>query len=394
MEEDNDSKVVRLAKQLIEKKSITPNDEGCQFLLASLLEKAGFMLTPLKIGDTENLWATHSVQSNNKSIGDTPSPILCFAGHTDVVPPGNLEQWETNPFTPIIKNGMLYGRGAADMKGSLAAMVTAAIQYVENNPNHKGTLAFLITSDEEGSAQNGTKAALAQLNEANQNLKIDWCVVGEPSSDRELGDTIKVGRRGSLSGILTVKGIQGHVAYPHLASNPLHTALPALSKMVTTELDNGNALFPPTSLQITQIHFGVNADNVIPGEMTVYFNLRFSPESTENEIKKKISGYFSDLNLNFDIQWRLSGLPFLTNKESPVINALMRAVHKVLNRTPQCSTAGGTSDGRFFAPMGTEVVEIGPVNRTIHKINECVQVSDLVQLEQIYFEVMSQLLNE
>lgn len=381
------SPITLLTSDLISKQSITPYDDGCQEILANLLRQAGFTVTELNFEDTYNLWATHS--------GISPEPVLCLAGHTDVVPAGDVNLWNNPPFEPYIKNGFLYGRGAADMKGSLAVQVLSAIEFVKKNPNHLGTLAFLITSDEEGSAKNGTKKALTHLFEKNPDLKIDYAVIGEPSSVEKLGDTIKIGRRGSLSGILTVQGIQGHVAYPHRAKNPFHLISSALSDLIKHKFDEGNQDFPPTSLQFTDITFGVGADNVIPGLFTANFNLRFSPIQTEDSIKAVFTTFFAQHLIapeNYHINWRLSGLPFYTKPDSKIVAAVQSSIQTITSITPELSTSGGTSDGRFFALYGTEVVELGPINDTIHQVNERVNIDDLTQLQKIYLQIFNQML--
>lgn len=381
------SPITTLTSDLISKQSITPRDEGCQEILANLLRQAGFTITELNFEDTHNLWATHS--------GSSAEPILCLAGHTDVVPAGDLSLWHNAPFEPYIKNGFLYGRGAADMKGSLAVQVLSAIEFIKKNPNHLGTLAFLITSDEEGSAKNGTKKALASLYENNPDLKIQYAIIGEPSSVEKLGDTIKIGRRGSLSGILTVQGIQGHVAYPHRANNPFHLISNALSDLVKYKFDEGTQDFPPTSLQFTDMTFGVGADNVIPGLLTANFNLRFSPMHTDDSIKAIFTNIFSQNNIpskNYNINWRLSGLPFYTKPSNKIVTAVQSCIQSITSLTPELSTSGGTSDGRFFALYGTEVVELGPINDTIHQVNERVNIEDLIQLQKIYLQIFNQIL--
>lgn len=380
--------IIELASSLISKKSITPDDQGCQVILGNLLKQAGFTVIELNFNDTHNLWATHTGNPGK------PEPMICLAGHTDVVPTGDLSKWDHDPFDPIIKNDFLYGRGAADMKASLAVQVISAIEFVKNNPNHTGTLAFLITSDEEGNAKNGTQKALTHLFEQNPNLTIHYALIGEPSSVNTFGDMIKIGRRGSLTGVLTVQGIQGHVAYPQRALNPFHIASAALAKLINHEFDKGNQDFPPTSLQFTDINFGVGADNVIPGSFTAKFNLRFSPIQTEQSIKNTFTEILSQNNLTpnqYELSWRLSGLPFYTKPESKLIAAVKTSIEKITGITPELSTTGGTSDGRFFALYHTEVVELGPINETIHKINERVNIHDLTQLQKIYqniFEIM------
>lgn len=378
--------ILTLASALIAKKSITPNDQDCQKIIGALLKKAGFTVTELNFDDTHNLWATHVGNA------DQPEPVICLAGHTDVVPPGDLSKWQHDPFTPIVENGFLYGRGAADMKASLAVQIISAIEFVNKNPTHSGTIAFLITSDEEGCAKNGTKKALEYLYTSQPNLVIKYALIGEPSSVNKLGDMVKIGRRGSLSGILTVPGIQGHVAYPQRALNPFHCVAGVLADLIKHEFDQGNQKFPPTSLQFTDIDFGVGADNVIPGEFTAKFNLRFSPLQTEQSIQAVFTQYFSqhDFNLEqYHINWRLSGLPFYTNPNSKLIQAVSTSIEKITGMAPELSTSGGTSDGRFFALYGTEVVELGPLNDTIHKINERVNIDDLIQLQKIYQHIFN-----
>lgn len=312
-----------------------------------------------------------------------------------MVPPGDLTKWGHDPFNPIIKNDLLYGRGAADMKASLAVQVISAIEFVKKNPSHEGTIAFLITSDEEGSAHNGTKKALNYLHKNNPNLNINYALIGEPSSVNELGDTIKIGRRGSLSGILSVQGIQGHVAYPHRALNPFHLIAPVLADLTKHEFDQGNQNFPPTCLQFTDFDFGVGADNVIPGSFEAKFNLRFSPLQTEESIKATFAQFFSihEIPLNqYNINWRLSGLPFYTQPQSKLVKTVETCIKEITGLNTELSTSGGTSDGRFFALYGAEVVELGPINESIHKINECVKIDDLTTLERVYEEIFSQLL--
>lgn len=380
--------IVDLSCDLIARASVTPDDKGCQLILADLLKQAGFIVTELHFEDTHNLWATHTGQGSVE-------PVICLAGHTDVVPPGDLRDWEHPPFEPVIKNGCLYGRGAADMKSSLAVQIISAIEFVKKNPLHKGTLSFLITSDEEGNAKNGTQKVLNYLFEKNPNLKIHYAIIGEPSSVEKLGDMIKIGRRGSLSGILSVQGIQGHVAYPQRALNPFHLAAGALADLIQYEFDKGNENFPPTSLQFTELNFGVGADNVIPGNLTAKFNLRYSPMQTEENIKQIVTQIFFQNNLTssqYHINWRLSGLPFYTPKNSKIISAVVSSIKKITGLTSELSTSGGTSDGRFFALYGTEVVELGPKNETIHKINEHVNIDDLTQLQQIYEHIFNALL--
>lgn len=370
---------LELACELISRHSVTPEDMGCQQLMAGRLEKIGFQVEHLRFDDVDNFWAVR---------GDS-GPILAFAGHTDVVPTGDVADWDTQPFFPTIKEGVLYGRGAADMKGSLAAMVTACERFVEANPNHNGRIAFLITSDEEGVAINGTVKVVEWLEERNE--KITWCVVGEPSSTNTVGDVIKNGRRGSLGCWLTVKGKQGHVAYPHLADNPIHMVSPALAELASTQWDNGNDFFPATSFQVSNMNSGTGATNVIPGTANIIFNFRFSTELTSEEIQKRAEAILDKHNVNYDIEWKLSGQPFLTAK-GDLVEAAVAAIKDECNISTELSTAGGTSDGRFIAPTGAQVLELGPVNATIHQVNECVKAADLDTLSSIYENMMVRLL--
>jgi succinyl-diaminopimelate desuccinylase len=368
-----------LALELMARPSVTPDDAGCQDLIARRLEQAGFTICNLPFGEVSNLWATHGQ-------GD---PLLVLAGHTDVVPSGPEAEWQYPPFIPRIEDGRLIGRGAADMKGSLGAMVTAAEQFVAQHPDHKGTLAFLLTSDEEGPAVDGTVRVVEWLK--SRNIQPTWCIVGEPSSSERFGDTIKNGRRGSLGGRLVVEGIQGHVAYPHLARNPVHEALPALDCLARTEWDNGNAHFPPTSFQISNIHGGTGATNVIPGSLTVDFNFRFSTESTAEGLKTRTHQILAESGLEYDIHWQLSGQPFLTH-EGALTASLTRAIKMVTGIECQLSTAGGTSDGRFIAPMGVEVVELGPCNQTIHQLDESVPAQEIGQMRETLVFAFKELL--
>lgn len=386
-----DCPVIQLAKALISKPSISPDDQGCQALLTERLTKLGFIVEQMPFGDTLNFWAHHSTY-DKKNTGDKKSsggPTLAFAGHTDVVPAGEPSHWQTPPFTPAIINQHLYGRGAADMKGSIAAMIVAAERFVEKNPHHCGRLAFLITSDEEAKATHGTVKVVEVLKARHE--RVDYCLVGEPSSQTELGDTIKNGRRGSITANLTIIGTQGHVAYPHLADNPVHRAAPFLQELVTTQWDNGNEFFPATSMQIANIHAGTGANNVIPGELFIQFNFRFSTELTDTSIREKVAEILARHGLNYRIEWSLSGQPFLTG-DSQLVTATMQAIHEITRRTTTLSTSGGTSDGRFIAQMGTHVIELGPLNATIHKVDECVSVDDLKQLALIYERIMELLL--
>lgn len=372
------SETLKLTEELINRKSVTPEDGGCQKLIAERLEKLGFKATYLRFEDVDNLWITHG----------TSGPIFAFAGHTDVVPTGPLEEWNTDPFKTEIIDGMLYGRGAADMKGGIAAMVVAAEKFVKQYPEHDGIIAFLITSDEEGPSINGTRKVIDYLND--NNIKIDWCVVGEPSSKKQLGDVIRIGRRGSLNGILTINGIQGHVAYPELAENPIHQASQFLSEISSIEWDQGNDSFPATSFQISNINAGTGAENVIPGTVKLLFNFRFSTELTEDDLKTKVTTLLDKHKLNYDLQWKLSGNPFLT-ATGKLVDATCQSIKEVCGIETDCSTGGGTSDGRFIAPTGAEVIELGVNNDTIHKVNECVSVEDLEALTTIYTAILNKL---
>ncbi len=373
------SKTLELAKSLISKASVTPDDQGCQSIMIERLKKIGFEIHPLRFGDVDNFWAKHG----------NSGPVFAFAGHTDVVPAGNENAWNTEPFEPTIKDGYLYGRGAADMKGGLASMVTATENFINENPNHNGTIAFLITSDEEGVAINGTVKVMDYLDDSNQ--KIDYCLIGEPSSTAVTGDVMKNGRRGSLNGEIIVKGKQGHVAYPHLAENPIHLITPVLNDLCNQEWDNGNDYFPATSFQISNIHSGDGVTNVIPGEAKVLFNFRYSTETTKEELKSKVHEILDAHNLNYSVDWFHTGYPFLTPK-GELVSACVSAVKKIKGITPELSTSGGTSDGRFIAEEGTQVIELGPVNATIHQVNESVLVQDLEDLSKIYYEVLSKIL--
>ncbi|NIA34877.1 succinyl-diaminopimelate desuccinylase [Serratia marcescens] len=369
--------VIELAQQLIKRPSLSPNDEGCQQLMIERLQAIGFTVEAMDFEDTQNFWAW-------RGEGQT----LAFAGHTDVVPTGDEKRWDNPPFEPAIRDGMLYGRGAADMKGSLAAMVVAAERFVAANPNHRGRLAFLITSDEEASATHGTVKVVEALMARNERL--DYCLVGEPSSTERVGDVVKNGRRGSITANLHIHGVQGHVAYPHLADNPVHRALPALNELVAIEWDRGNEFFPPTSMQIANVQAGTGSNNVIPGDLYVQFNFRFSTELTDAMIKQRVEELLERHQLNYSIEWRLSGQPFLTSRGA-LVDAVVNAVEHYSELTPQLLTTGGTSDGRFIAQMGAQVVELGPVNATIHKVNECVNAADLQLLSRMYQRIMEQL---
>lgn len=373
------SPTLHLACDLISRRSVTPDDDGCQELMITRLQRIGFRVERLRFEDVDNFWAVR---------GDS-GPLLAFAGHTDVVPTGPEANWQRPPFEPVIAEGMLYGRGAADMKGSLAAMVVACENFVAAHPDHSGRIAFLITSDEEGPSINGTVKVVEWL-EA-RDTKIDWCVVGEPSSTSLVGDVIKNGRRGSLGGVLTVKGVQGHVAYPHLADNPIHRLAPALAELTAVHWDNGNDFFPATSFQVSNINGGTGATNVIPGSVEVVFNFRFSTEVTEQLLRERTEAILDKHDLNYEMQWNLSGQPFLTAKGA-LVEAVVAAIRAETGRDTELSTAGGTSDGRFIAPTGAQVVELGPVNATIHKVDECINAADLDTLTRIYERTLVTLL--
>ena len=373
------SETLALAKLLISKSSVTPDDKGCQALMIDRLNKIGFTVQVLKFGEVDNFWAVR---------GDS-GPVFAFAGHTDVVPAGDESLWKTDPFTPIIKDGMLYGRGAADMKGSLASMVVATEKFIEKNPNHNGMIGFLITSDEEGLAVNGTVKVMEYLKENNQ--KIDYCLVGEPSSTAVLGDVIKNGRRGSLNACLRIKGKQGHIAYPQLADNPIHLVVPVLNQLCDESWDNGNDYFPATSFQISNIHSGTKVTNIIPGEVEVMFNFRYSTETTHEALKQRVTDILDSYSLDYSIEWEHSGYPFLTPK-GELVSACIGAIRKIKSIDSKLLTSGGTSDGRFISQMGTQVVELGPVNESIHQVNESVSVEDLEDLTEIYFQVLTKIL--
>jgi succinyl-diaminopimelate desuccinylase len=373
------SDTLLLTEQLIARESISPTDGGCQALMTGRLEAIGFEVENLRFGQVDNFWAKRG----------RGGPVFCFAGHTDVVPPGPLVEWGHDPFRPLIKDGLLYGRGAADMKSGLAAMVTACEEFVGRYPAHRGTIAFLITSDEEGPSVDGTRRVVEVLRERNET--IEWCLVGEPSSERALGDTIKIGRRGSLSGRLTVHGIQGHIAYPQLADNPVHALAPALTELVARTWDHGNEHFQPTTFQVSNISSGTGAPNVIPGELKARFNLRFSTEQTVDGLKTVIEELLRRHRVKYTLEWFISGYPFLT-VPGELSAAAIRAVQEQLQITPKLSTGGGTSDGRFIAPMGAQVIELGVINETIHKVNECVRVADIDRLQRVYVRTLELLL--
>lgn len=374
------SKTIDLTKDLINRRSVTPEDAGCQEMMAEILAPLGFNIESMVFHDTTNMWARKG----------TTWPLFCFAGHTDVVPSGPEENWLTAPFEATEKGDFLYGRGAADMKGSLAAMLVATERFVKDFPNHRGSIAFLITSDEEGPFINGTTKVIDTLEARNE--KIDWCLVGEPSSTEKIGDIVKNGRRGSLTGDLVVKGVQGHVAYPHLARNPVHVASPALAELAHTHWDNGNGFFPPTSFQISNINGGTGAGNVIPGELSVCFNFRFSTEVTDKQLIERVYEVLDRHGVEYDVKWTYNGQPFLTDS-GPLVEATQHAIQAITGLNTELSTAGGTSDGRFIAPTGAQVIELGPVNATIHKVDECVKMDDLNTLTDIYYDILRRLLS-
>lgn len=373
------SETLSLLKELISRESVTPEDAGCQALLTNRLEKIGFVAEQLDFDDTKNLWLK---RGNSK-------PLFVFLGHTDVVPTGPLKQWDSLPFEPTIRDGRLYGRGAADMKGGIACFVTAAERFIARYPEHQGAIALMITSDEEGPATNGVVKVVDVLEQRNE--KIDWCLVGEPSSDQHIGDVIRVGRRGSLCARVVVKGIQGHVAYPDIANNPIHGFAPALQALTKEVWDAGNQFFPPTSLQISNINAGTGAENIIPGELELLFNLRFCTELDETTIKQRVLEIFDRFDFDYEISWRLSGNPFLTSGGT-LIEAAHTAIKKVTGLDTLDDTGGGTSDGRFIAPTGAEVIELGHLNESIHKINENIPVADLQPLSEIYEQLLIELL--
>ena len=369
-----------LACDLISRHSVTPDDAGCQPLISDRLQALGCRIEQLRYDDVDNLWISHG----------EGAPLFVFLGHTDVVPTGPENEWQTPPFEPTIRDGMLHGRGAADMKGGVAAMVIAMEEFLKAHPDHAGRVGLLLTSDEEGVATNGIRRVIDEYFRPND-IRIDYCLVGEPSSNNHAGDVIKNGRRGSLGASLKVYGTQGHVAYPHLAENPFHKAAQTLATLCETQWDRGNEDFPPTSFQVSNIHAGTGADNVIPGTLEVLFNFRFSTEVTADELQHRVESLLDSHGLNYDIEWRLSGQPFLT-RGGQLIDAVQEALTQVSGKPAETSTAGGTSDGRFIAPLGAEVVELGPVNRTIHKINECVAVDDLETLTVVYRSILEKLL--
>jgi succinyl-diaminopimelate desuccinylase len=373
------SPTLELTQDLISRRSVTPADEGCQEVMIARLAACGFEIERLRYGTVDNFWARRG----------KAAPLLCFAGHTDVVPTGPLEEWRSDPFTPAVRDGVLYGRGAADMKSGLAAMVTATEEFVRAHPNHRGSIAYLITSDEEGPSVDGTKRVMETLNARKE--RIDWCIVGEPSSEQAIGDTIKVGRRGSLSARLTVHGVQGHVAYPQLAENPVHSFAPALAELTSRVWDQGTEHFQPTTFQVSNLNAGTGAPNVIPGELKARINLRYSPVQTLDGLKETVEGVLRKHGVRYSIEWYVSGEPFYT-PPGDLSSAVSAAVAEVTGSTPKYSTGGGTSDGRFIAPTGTQVVELGVVNATIHKVNESVSVAEIDALHRIYVNVLKNLL--
>ncbi len=372
-------RTLELTCDLIRRPSVTPEDAGCQELMMARLAAIGFTCTPLQFGEVKNFWA---VRGNS-------GPLLVFAGHTDVVPTGPEAAWDSPPFNPEVRDGLLYGRGAADMKGSLAAMIIACEDFVAAHPDHSGRIGFLITADEEGPAHDGTVKVVEYLQQRGEH--IDWCLVGEPSSSEQLGDVVKNGRRGSLGAVLTVRGVQGHIAYPQLADNPIHRALPALHALTCQVRDRGNAFFPATSLQISNINSGTGATNVIPGELTALFNFRFSTEVSAAELRRRTEAILNAHKLDYAIDWQLSGEPFLT-ASGDLVSAAVESIRESTGLTTELSTAGGTSDGRFIAPTGAQVLELGPVNATIHKRNVCVRAADLPRLADLYRGILQRLL--
>ncbi len=374
------SDTLTLTIALISRRSVTPRDDGCQALIAERLGRIGFSAEPMRFGEVDNIWIRRG----------SSAPLLCFAGHTDVVPPGPIEAWASDPFEPQVRDGHLYGRGAADMKTSLAAFVTAVEGFVRENPDHPGSIALLLTSDEEGPAREGTVRVVETLKARGD--RIDYCIVGEPTSVERLGDMIKNGRRGSLSGEIVVQGGQGHVAYPHLARNPVHLFAPALAELAATRWDEGNEYFPPTTWQVSNIHAGTGATNVIPGELRAHFNFRFSPESTIEQLQQRVSEILDRHDIDYRIHWSLSGKPFITRR-GRLVDAISSAIKGITGIEPQVSTTGGTSDGRFIADICDEVVELGPVNASIHKVDENIAVEDIETLSRIYRLAIAPLLD-
>jgi succinyl-diaminopimelate desuccinylase len=370
---------IDLLCDLVRRRSVTPDDAGCQDVLRDRLGAVGFACETMQFNDVTNLWARRG----------TSGPVLCLAGHTDVVPPGNEAEWDSEPFEPTVRNGLLYARGAADMKSGLAAMVVAVEKFVEAHPEHAGSIAFLVTSDEEGRARDGTLKVMEVL--AARQERIDWCVLGEPSSERQLGDVVRIGRRGSLSGMLRVDGIQGHVAYPQLADNPIRRFAPVLAELHEIHWDEGNDYFPPTSFQVVDVRAGIGAPNVTPGELTARFNFRYSTEWTHESLQEKVHSVFDAHEINYELDWHLSGKPFLT-APGRLVDVVQQAVTETVGKPPELSTGGGTSDGRFISPAGVDVVELGPVNASIHKVNEHIRVDDVVTLTNMYRRILELLL--
>jgi succinyl-diaminopimelate desuccinylase len=371
--------VIELARALIRRPSVTPDDHGCQQLIAEILEKLEFKIEFLRFGDVDNLWARRG----------GPAPVLCFAGHTDVVPPGPRKQWRVDPFAAEIHDGKLIARGAADMKASLAAMISACERFVTDYPQHLGSLAFLVTSDEEGAAQDGTLKVMQTLTQRSET--IDWCVIGEPSSQDVLGDTVRIGRRGSLTGLMTIRGIQGHVAYPLPAGNPMHGLAQFVEAVTREPLDQGNEHFPPTTFQMVNVHSDADAPNVVPASLQCRFNFRYSTQWTHETLSAHIDALLAKLGLDHEIEWRVAGEPFLT-EQGQLTAAVCRAIKEQTGLDAELSTSGGTSDGRFIAPCGVDVVEIGPINKTIHRVNEEIDVADISRLENIYYTIAEILL--
>ncbi len=381
MSDTHNSETLSLAKQLISRHSLTPKDDGCMDIIGARIAPLDFRLEKIPHKGVDNLWARRG----------NASPVICFAGHTDVVPTGPVDKWDSDPFTPTVRDGMLYGRGASDMKGSLAAFVTAIEKFVTEHPQHRGSIAMLLTSDEEGIAVDGTARVVKALQERNE--KLDYCIVGEPTCVAKTGDTIKNGRRGSLSCTLIVKGIQGHIAYPHLAKNPIHMVAPAIAELASTTWDNGNEFFPPTSWQISNIRAGTGATNVIPGTVDIQFNFRFSTASTEEDLKQRVHTILDKHDLEYELEWESSGKPYLTPR-GDLVDAVSAAIKQVQGIDTVLSTSGGSSDGRFIADICPQVIELGPLNATIHKINECVAVADLDVLSEIYYLTLVKMLTE
>ncbi len=379
MTEELTDPTLSLLCDLIRRRSVTPEDAGCQAVLSERLERLGFTCETMKFNDVTNLWARRGKSS----------PVLCFAGHTDVVPPGDENEWQSDPFEPVLRDGLLYGRGSADMKSGLAAMIVAIEEFLEVHSDHEGSIALLITSDEEGRARDGTLKVIHALSERDEH--IDWCVLGEPSSETHLGDIVRVGRRGSLSGMLTVRGIQGHVAYPQLADNPIRRFAPVLAELHDIVWDDGNEFFPPTSFQVVDVQAGIGAPNVTPAELSARFNFRYSTEWTHASLQEKVHSVFDSHDIDYELKWHLSGRPFLT-QPGKLVNSVHEAVTEHTGTAPELSTGGGTSDGRFISPAGVDVVELGPVNASIHKIDEHVKVADVITLTSMYRRIMELML--